>query len=287
MFIEVGTEVSLRDLYYGLVVASGNDASVAIAEHIAGAEDAFADLMNQYAERLGMTNSHFVNAHGLPHPDHYTSARDMAILARARVLQDAEDYYAYSQREYSYNGITQRNRNELLGDENLDVDGLKTGYTRAAGYCLVASAEREGMRLVSVVMGADSRRARAAESRKLLQYGFRFYETRRLLAAGEALQQVEVWSARVETVPLGLQRDVWLTLPRGDFDDLVDRTMVDAVIRAPLEQGQAVGQVLIEYEGEPVVDQQLIVLEAVESAGLLRRLWDSIVLFFMRLLGLL
>lgn len=285
MWIEVGTEVALRDLFYGLVISSGNDASVAIAEHLTGSEEAFAGMMNQYAARLGMVNTRFVNSHGLPDPGHYTTARDMALLARAVVSDHPDDYAVYSEREFRFNDIKQMNRNELLGEEG--VDGLKTGYTQDAGYCLVSSAQRSGMRLVSVVMGTQSRQGRRNESRKLLGYGFRFFETRHLFTNAQVLHTARVWSGKQESVTLGIGSEVWLTLPRGSFEALKDHTTIDNVIRAPLASGQTLGNVLLRLDEEVVFDRPLMALQDVESAGVLRQLWDSLVLFVMRLLGML
>ncbi len=197
MFIEVDTKVSVEDLLKGLIIQSGNDASVALAEFIAGDEDAFADLMNQYAVRLGMTGTHFINASGLPHPEHYTTARDTATLAAAMIRDFPELYKIHAVKEYEYNGIVQHNRNKLLWRDE-SVDGLKTGHTESAGYCLVASAERDGMRLISVVMGSESERSRARESIALLSYGFRFFETHRLYGALEPLTEIRIWKGEIE-----------------------------------------------------------------------------------------
>jgi D-alanyl-D-alanine carboxypeptidase (penicillin-binding protein 5/6) len=281
MWIEVGKTVPIIDLYRGLVISSGNDASVAIAEHVAGGEDAFADVMNQHAELLGMTNSNYVNSHGLPHPEHYTSARDLALLAQAIIEKHPEDYVTYKELDFTFNGITQGNRNELLGDEG--VDGLKTGHTEQAGYCLVASAERNGMRLISVVMGTESKRARKAESRKLLTYGFRFYETVKLLGEEAVTHQVRVWGGQSKQLDLGPGKDIYLTIPRGKSKSLQDFTMVDQVIKAPITSGAEYGTLTMKLNDEIVVEEPLVALQEVEAAGFFARLWDQLVLFFTQL----
>jgi D-alanyl-D-alanine carboxypeptidase (penicillin-binding protein 5/6) len=219
MFIEVGSEVTLEKLMKGLIIQSGNDASVALAEYVAGSEDSFVPLMNAQAERLGLKNTHFANSTGLPHEDHYTTPRDMALLAAA-IIRDFPDHYNwYSEKSYKYNNISQNNRNLLLfRDES--VDGLKTGHTEAAGYCLVASAKRREMRLISVVMGTKSEKARAQESQKLLNYGFRFFETHRLYTAGQELKQMRVWKGESEALKLGLSSELYVTVPRGLYKKL-------------------------------------------------------------------
>lgn len=279
MFIEVDTQVSVAELIKGVVIQSGNDASVALAEHVAGDEAAFADLMNQYAARLGLDGSHFVNASGLPHPEHYTTARDMARLAAALIRDFPEHYAMHSQKEFVYNDITQYNRNKLLWQDET-VDGLKTGYTEAAGYCLVASSVRDGMRLISVVMGADSDRARARHSRGLLSYGYRFFETHRLYEAGKAIHQVRVWKGDRETVPLGLRRDLYVTVPRGQYKNLSPRMEVDARMEAPLVQGDLRGELQVSFDGEALASRPLVVLETVREGNLWQRASDSVKLLF-------
>ena len=285
MWIEVGKQVSLQDLYHGLVISSGNDASVAIAEHIAGSEEAFAGLMNQYAVELGMTSSHFANSHGLPDSNHYTTARDMAILARAVIYDHPEDYAVYAIRRYEYNGIPQKNRNELLGEDG--VDGVKTGRTQEAGYSLVSSALRDGMRLISVVMGTSSSNERKVQSRKLLGYGFRFHETRKLFTANQVLRNAKVWGGLSTEIALGLSEDLFLTLPRGEFDELDDMSTIDTVISAPLNYGDRLGSLVLQHNDEVVVERPLVALDEVGKAGIFARLWDRVVLFFMQLLGML
>src|SRR6218665_709792 len=219
MFIKVGTEVALGDLLHGIIIQSGNDASVATAEHIAGSEDAFADMMNTTAEKLGMVGSHFMNATGLPNPEHYSTAHDMARLARAIIYEDPAHYAIYSQKEFFWNNIKQPNRNLLLWRDKT-VDGLKTGHTDEAGYCLVASALRDGMRLIAVVFGTNSEQARAAETQKLLTYGFRFFETQTFYQKGAELAQAQVWKGATRQVKAGLTNDLTMTLPRGQLKKL-------------------------------------------------------------------
>jgi D-alanyl-D-alanine carboxypeptidase (penicillin-binding protein 5/6) len=281
MWIEVNKTVPIMDLYRGLVISSGNDASVAIAEHVAGGEDAFADVMNQHAEILDLQNTNFVNSHGLPHPDHYTSARDLALLARAIIQDHPEEYEVYRERDYTYNGITQSNRNELLGDDG--VDGLKTGHTEEAGYCLVTSARRNDMRLISVVMGTKSKRARVAETRKLLTYGFRFYETVKLWGEDAVTHQVRVWEGQDKQLELGPGKDIYVTIPRGKVKSLQDMTMVDQVIKAPISPGSEYGSLVMKLGEDTVVEEPLVALHGVEQSGFFARLWDKLVLFFTQL----
>lgn len=281
MWIEVGKQVPLRELEKGIIVSSGNDATVAAAEHVAGSESAFADLMNQHARLLGMDNSHFVNSHGLPHPEHYSTARDMALLARAQ-LQFPEHYALYGIKEFTYNGIRQTNRNRLLWRDPT-VDGLKTGHTEAAGYCLVASAKREGMRLITVVMGADSERGRERETQKLLSYGFRYFETHKLYEAGSELTQADVWSGAANQVKLGVDQPTYLTIPRGQRNNLEAMMNINQVIKAPIAAGEPLGEMVVKLGDQELLRQPLVALEPVEEGGWFKRLWDAIVLFFMGL----
>ncbi|HBB77634.1 MAG TPA: serine-type D-Ala-D-Ala carboxypeptidase, partial [Pseudomonas sp.] len=279
MFIQVNTQVSVDDLLHGIIIQSGNDASVAMAEYIAGSEEAFADLMNSTAQRLGMTNSHFMNATGLPHPEHYSSAQDMAKLARAIIDEDPEHYAIYAQKEFFWNNIKQPNRNLLLWRDKT-VDGLKTGHTEEAGYCLVASAVRDGMRLISVVFGTASEQARAAETQKLLTYGFRFFETRTFYEKGVELAQPKVWKGQQDKVAAGLAKDLTLTLPRGQLDKLEAGMTFKSNLIAPIQQGDVIGTVEVKLEDKVLHSADLIALQSVEEGGLFRRFWDSIRLFF-------
>ena len=277
MFVEVNKQVKVGDLLKGVIIQSGNDASVALAEHIAGNETTFAEMMNQQAALLGMTNTHFSNSMGLPAEDHYTTARDLAILTRA-LIREYPDYYRwFSEKEFTYNNITQRNRNKLLWRDET-VDGVKTGHTEDAGFCLVASAVREDMRLISVVMGTDSERARANENQTLLNYGFRFYETHCLYKGNEALTQTRVWKGDNKNLDLGLAEDLYVTIPRRHYNDLKAVINYDQRITAPVKQGEAFGTVNVTLAGEPVAEKKLIALSTINQGNLLRKLVDSALL---------
>lgn len=279
MFVREGTEVPVGDLLQGIIVQSGNDATVAMAEYIAGTEDAFAQLMNQRAQQLGMTNSHFVNATGWPAEGHLTTARDLSTLFRATIHDYPDNYRLYSEKYFEYNGIKQPNRNLLLW-RDATVDGGKTGHTEDAGYCLVVSAVRENMRLVGVVMGTTSVEARARETQKLLSYGFRFYETARMYKAGEVLQaDVPVWFGKADKVNLTVAEDVYLTLPRGVQKDLKATVLVDGAIEAPLSPTRPVGRLQVEQSGALVLTVPLVPDREIAEAGLFARLWDRLVLF--------
>lgn len=279
MFIEVGDLVSVEDLLKGMIIQSGNDASVALAEHVAGSEDSFAGLMNQQAERLGMSQSHFTNATGLPGPEHYTTPSDIARVTAA-MIRDFPDYYRwYSEPEFTWHGIKQFNRNKLL-DKGVGVDGVKTGHTQAAGYCLVSSAKREGQRLISVVMGTESNSARVADSLALLNYGFRFFETHRLYEAAEPLELLRVWSGDPPMVEVGPGADVAVTIPRGRFEQLSAQLEPIAGLTAPIVEGQQVGEIVMMLDGEEIKRQPAVALGAVERGGLLRQVADSVLKLF-------
>ncbi len=278
-FIEVGKRVSVEDLLLGMIVQSGNDATVALAEHIAGSEEVFAEVMNQRAKALGMLNSHFVNSTGLPHPDHYTTARDMALLARAVIAEYPEYYKWYSVKEFTYNGIKQFNRNKLLWRDD-SVDGVKTGHTESAGYCLIASAKRDNMRLISVVLGAKSTNGRAEESQKLLNFGFRFYETHRLYAANEALTTVRVWKGAKDELPMGVASPLYVTIPRGQYKNLEAAVKVPDIITAPLTAGQELGTVTISLAGSSLAERPLVALADIAEGGLIEQLFDEVLLMF-------
>lgn len=278
MFIEVDTHVPVEELIQGMIVQSGNDASVALAEHIAGSEASFADLMNQYAHALGMKNTQYRNSTGLPAEGHYSSARDTAILAHAIIAEFPQYYRYYSQRQFTYNGITQHNRNALLWRDD-SVDGLKTGHTEAAGYCLASSAKRANMRLISVVLGAPSADARVDASQALLNYGFRFFETHKLYAGGEQVTQARVWKGASESVPLGLDRDLYVTIPRGHYDALEASMDLPEDLEAPLGEEVKVGEVHVSFRGDDVSTVPLVSLQAVPEAGLLTRLKDQVMLW--------
>ena len=272
-FVQVGTQVSVEDLLKGMIVQSGNDATVALAEHVAGTETVFATMMNHRAKQLGMTNSRFENSAGMPAPQHYTTARDLATLTRALIHDFPQYYKFYSLREFMFNGITQPNRNLLLGRDST-VDGVKTGHTESAGFCLVSSALRDGMRLIAVVLGATSENARANESQTLLNYGFRFYETHRLYAAKKPLSTVRVWKGEAEYMALGLSKDLYLTIPRGQYKGLVASMSVYPQIMAPVAQGQVYGTVKVVLAGKEVAKQPLVALQAVKEGGIWRRFID-------------
>ena len=283
MFIRAGTQVSLGDLDQGLVVSSGNDAATAIAEYLAGSDSAFADVMNEHAKRLGMTNSHFVNPHGLPDPDHYTTARDLAKLTQA-IIGFPKEYALYKEKEFTYNHITQKNRNGLLWRDP-SVDGLKTGHTEAAGYCLVASALRNGMRLITVVLGTDSWNMREQESEKLLSYGFRYFETGKFYQAGAEIAHPRVWGGDKDEVKLGVAKDVVLTYPRGKRDKIQAVMNVDKYPHAPIAANQKVGEMVVTLDGDTLYRGPLVALEPVDSGGFFHRMWDALVLFFTKLLS--
>ena len=278
-FIEVGTRVPVEALLKGLIVQSGNDAAVALAEFVAGDELSFSDLMNRYARQLGMSGSHFRNASGLPDPDHYSTARDMALIAAA-LVQDFPEYYSWNAiREYEYGGINQPNRLfKHIRDET--VDGLKTGYTRAAGYCLVASAEREEMRLIASVMGAKSTRTRARIAQSLLNYGFRFYETRRVYAADERVTGVRVWKGEVEQLLLGLERDLYVTVPRGRYDEVEAKMELAAQFFAPIRAGEPHGVLRLALGEEVLAERPLVALGDVAEGNLWQRVRDHVRLMF-------
>ena len=278
-FVDVNSRVPIEVLLQGVIVQSGNDASIALAEAVAGSEPTFAALMNEYARRLGMENSHFENSTGLPGERHRASARDMALLGRAIVSEFPEYYRWYSQREFTWNNITQRNRNGLL-DRDPAVDGMKTGHTSTAGYCLVSSAQREGMRLVAVVLGTDSVRAREDASMALLNYGFNFFETRRLQPRGAELAVPRILRARGGRAPVGLAGELYATVPRGRAGDVAIDVELEPGLRAPLAASQPVGKVTATLDGETVAVAPLYPLADVAEGGFFRRLWDTIVGWF-------
>ncbi|BFM48846.1 D-alanyl-D-alanine carboxypeptidase family protein [Marinomonas sp. THO17] len=282
MFIREGTKVSLEDLMRGIIIQSGNDASVAAAEYIAGNESAFADLMNQHAQLLGMNNTNFVNSTGFPAEGHYSSALDMAKLSRATILQFPENYKMYAEKEFKYNNINQPNRNKLLWRDKT-VDGLKTGHTEEAGYCLAASAVRNGTRLISVVMGTKSDQARAADSQKLLDYGFRYYETRKLYSRGQVVNNARVWGGSENSVKVGFAEDVLVTIPRQQGDSLPATLNMKKEITAPVAVGDVLGTVIVGTPDNVLLEHPVVALEAVEEGGFFKRLFDNIRLFFANL----
>ena len=279
MFVEVGKKVSVEDLLQGMIVQSGNDATVALAEYIAGSEDSFADAMNKHAAEIGLTGSHFMNATGLPDENHYMTAKDIATLTTLLIQKYPEYYKWYSQKEYSFNNITQHNRNKLLWRDP-SVDGLKTGYTESAGYCLVTSAKRDGMRLITVVLGTDSAKARVDASQALLNYGFRFFETHKLYDAGTQLTTSRIWKGSSETIALGLNRALFVTIPRGRYNSLDASMNIDHRIMAPVTEGQALGTVLVKLDDQVVAEQPLVSLQTIGEGSFWQRITDEGLLYF-------
>ncbi len=279
MFIEVGTRVTVQDLLLGMIVQSGNDASVALAEHVAGSESVFAEMMNQQAAAIGMLSSHFRNATGLPADNHVTTARDLATLARA-IAEEFPDYYKwYSIKEFTYNNIKQSNRNSLLWRDD-SVDGLKTGHTEDAGYCLVASADRDGMRIISVVLGTSSTKARADGSQALINYGFRFFETRLLFKAGDEISNARIWKSANEYSRLGVLEDLYITVRRGSYDKLESKLDIPAIVLAPIAAGQPVAELSISLEGEDLMKTPLRALDDNPDGSFWQRTKDSVSLWF-------
>lgn len=277
MFVELGNQVKIEDLLKGVIIQSGNDASVALAEHVGGNENTFADMMNQHAKRLGMVNSHFKNSDGLPIEDHYTTARDLAILTSALIEEFPEYYRWFSQKEFTFNNITQQNRNKLLSRDE-SVDGVKTGFTDDAGYCLVASALREEMRLISVVMGAKNANARANENQTLINYGFRFFESHRLYQGKTSLNEARIWKGESKVIPLGLAEDIYVTIPRRQYKDLKAVVTVDKKITAPVEEGAKLGSVKVTLNDTVIVDKDLVALKSVEQGNIFQRLSESVLM---------
>jgi serine-type D-Ala-D-Ala carboxypeptidase (penicillin-binding protein 5/6) len=282
MYVKEGTQVSVIDLLRGVIIQSGNDATVALAEYVASNEDAFVDLMNKRAQTLAMTGTHFQNSSGMPDPSHYATARDLSRLARAIIVDHPSHYSLYAEKEFKYNNIRQPNRNLLLYRDPT-VDGLKTGHTEEAGFCLVTSSKRENTRLITVVMGTKSDEARAAETQKLLAYGFRYFESVNLYAAKSVITKARVWSGTVPEVTLGLEKSVRLTLPRGRLEALKANVHINENIKAPIAANQLLGSLTVELDGKVISTQPLIALEAVEEASFFVRMWDSIKLFFRKL----
>ena len=275
MFVKEGTQVPLIDLLRGVIIQSGNDASVALAEYIAGSEGAFVDIMNQQAQILGMNESSFANATGLPAPDHFSTAYDLALLAKAIINDYPENYPLYAQKHFTYNNIRQPNRNSLLWRDD-SVDGLKTGHTEEAGYCLVASAKRNDTRLIAVVMGTDSTSSRAQEVQKMLNYGFRYYQSERLFRTGQELLEARVWGGASDSLSVGLTEDVYVTIPRGSRDSLESTVELDSVIKAPISMGDELGRVTVKLGDDVVVDQPVLALSDIPEGGFFKRIWDCL-----------
>lgn len=282
MFIREGTQVRLQDLLRGVIIVSGNDASVALAEYVAGTEDAFVDMMNATSKRLGMRNTHFLNATGLPAQGHFSTAHDLAILA-SHVVEDYPALYkVYSEREFVYNNIAQRNRNELLFTDRT-VDGMKTGWTDEAGYCLIASSKRDDMRLIAVILGAPSPAARVRDAAKLLSYGFRYYQTHRLYTARQVVKSTPVWSGAADELELVVPDAVNVTLQRGRYNDLVAEAEVQHIVQAPIAAGTRLGVMRLKLDGRVLQEVPLVAKVAVEEGGFLKRAWHAVYLFFSEL----
>ena len=279
MFIEVNKQVTVEELLHGIIIQSGNDASVALAEYIAGDEDVFAQLMNQQAKLLGMINTNFVNSTGLPHAEHYTTANDLALLARSLIREYPEIYAMHSLKEFIYNGIKQTNRNSMLWRDE-SVDGIKTGHTESAGYCLVASATREGMRLISVVMGTEGDNARINMTQALLSYAFRFFETHKLYTANQVIQTGRIWKGDRESVDLGVNQDLYITIPKGTYKQLDASIELEPIIIAPVSVGEVKGTLKVKLEKQELVNQPLITLQSVGSGSVLGRFKDDVKLLF-------
>jgi len=281
-FVREGTSVPVEDLLKGVIIQSGNDASVALAEFVAGSEDAFVDIMNQQAQLLGMKGTNFENATGLPSPEHFSTAYDLALLARAIINDYPENYPIYAEKHFTYNNIRQPNRNSLLWRDD-SVDGLKTGHTEEAGYCLVASAKRNDSRFIAVVMGTKSSESRSQEIQKMLNYGFRYYESERLFSTGQEVMKAPVWAGQADQVSVGLTDNVFVTIPRGSRGDLESTVDLDSVIKAPIKVGDELGRVKVSLNGEVLVDQPVQALTEVPEGGFFKRIWDAIKLFFVQL----
>jgi serine-type D-Ala-D-Ala carboxypeptidase (penicillin-binding protein 5/6) len=275
MFVQVGDQVPVKDLIDGVIIQSGNDSAVALAEYIGGTEDSFTSIMNQEAARLGLTESHFTDCNGLPHPDHYSSARDMALLA-AHIINDFPEYYPlFSQKEFTYNKITQHNRNGLLWRYEA-ADGLKTGHTDEAGFCLVGSAKKDGMRLVSVVMGAPSSSERVGDSVALFNYGFRFYKTYKLYTAAEPIAQARIWEGENKKVPAGILKTLYVTIPAGQYNKLAANAVLNNPIYAPVSKGQSLGKLAITLDNKPLIQTPIVALQDDPRGGFITRLSDKL-----------
>ena len=278
-FLELNSQVPLKQLLYGMIIQSGNDAAIALAEHTAGSEELFATLMNQYAAQLGMTGTHYVDASGLPNANHYTTARDVALLSQALIRDYPEEYTIYKVKDFEWNGIKQHNRNTLLWRDS-SVDGIKTGHTSSAGYCLATSAQRGEQRLIAVVMGAKSEKARADANQELLNYGFRFFESHKLYDASKPLATPVLWKGQSPTVALGVTEDVVVTLPRGRYADLKASMDLPSRLLAPLPKGQVVGSLKVQLDGKTLVERPIVLLDEAVEGGFFTRMYDGVKLWF-------
>ena len=285
MFIEVGKKVSILDLLKGIIIQSGNDASVAIAEYVGGTEDGFVDLMNSYAGALGMNDTNYINSTGLPAEGHFTSARDLATLTAKFINNFPDEYALYKEKQFTFNNIKQLNRNKLLWRDE-SSDGVKTGHTSTAGYCLIGSAERGNMRLITVVAGSDSDNDRFLSTQRLIEYGFRFYATQKYFDPDKEYVSAKVWGGRSEQIQLGVSDEISITLPRTSFKDIKVDYEYKSNVQAPIIKGQVMGSLKIISDGEVVKTADLIALENVEAKGFFGRLWSSFVLWVMSLFGI-
>lgn len=284
MFLEPNKPVTVKELLQGVSISSGNDATVALAEHIAGSESAFVDIMNQHAQLLGLNNTHFENPHGLSSDAHYSSARDMALLAKEIIVRFPENYKIYAEKEFTYNGIRQTNRNRLLWRDP-DVDGLKTGHTNRAGYCLVASAKKQDMRLIAVIMGAKTDEIRFQETQKLFSYGFRYYQTSKLYSKGDKLNTVKVWGGEAELLDVLIAEDVYITVPRSQQKDVKADLLLDKYLQAHIDKGQLVGEVQIKLADEVLATYDAVASQTVKKGGVFKVLFSKLKLFFIQLFG--
>lgn len=284
MFVKEGQQVSVQDLLKGIIVDSGNDACVAMAEHLGGSEPGFTEIMNQQAKNLHLTNSHFTDSTGLPNPDHYTSAKDLAVLGRALINDFPQYYHWYKQKWFSFNGIRQPNRNRLLW-RNPEVDGLKTGHTNDAGFCLVSSAKHNTMRLLAVVLGAPTETARSDDSERLINYGFRFFETHELYKAGATITSLPLYKGQTNTLPIGLTSPQYITIPNGQYQRLSINTKVPKYVQAPLKKGDQIGELIIQFDHEVIATRPLYALQDAPAGGVFTRMKDALRLLFKRWFG--
>lgn len=281
MFVKEGQQVFVEDLLKGIIVDSGNDACVAMAEHLGGSENGFTEIMNHQAQNLGMTNSHFTDSTGLPDKEHYTTAKDLAKLGRALINDFPEYYHWYKEKWFTFNGIRQPNRNRLLW-RNTQVDGVKTGHTNDAGFCLVSSAKHDNMRLLAVVLGAPTDSSRADDSERLINYGFRFFETHELYKAGASITELPLYKGKTDKVNIGLLNEQFITIPSGQYQRLSVTTNVPKYVQAPLEKGDRIGELVVHFDNEVIATQALYALESAPKGGLMTRMKDSIRLTFKR-----
>ncbi len=284
MFIPVNKKIPAKDLLRGIIIQSGNDATVALAEYVAGSEKAFADLMNQYAQRLGMKDTHFVNSTGIPNPEHYTTAYDLSLLASALIRQFPETYKIYSEKWFTFNGIKQPNRNRLLWREPF-IDGIKTGHSSTAGYCLAASGQKDNMRLISILVGAQTEGERTEQTLQLLRFGYRFYETHHLFQANTSLNEPRVWMGDRKTLALGINKDLFITIPQGQYKSLDAKMNIDKSLTAPIKKGETYGTLVVKLNDELIAQMPLVALEDVKQGTMWNRFSDYISLGFYKMLN--